>query len=65
MRYIGKTKANLIAGIAAVAVTLCIRHLIYTSDSNLLIVSATFIFVYTVIFLITNLVVSLLPKKRP
>ena len=30
MRYIGKTKANLIAGIAAVAVTLCIRHLIYT-----------------------------------
>ena len=65
MRYIGKTKANLIAGIAAVAVTLCLRRLIDTPDSNLLIVSATFIFVYTVIFLITNLVVSLLPKKRP
>ena len=65
MRYIANTKANLIAGIAAVAVTLCLRNVIYTPDSNLLIVSATFIFVYTVIFLITNLVVSLLPKKRP
>lgn len=56
MRYFGKTKANLLAFVAAVIITLGVRYFVFTPDSNLLIVSVTFILVYTAIVLCATIV---------
>ncbi len=55
MKYFGKTKANAYALFAAIVATVGIRHFLLSADTNLLIVSAIFILVYTAIFLIAAL----------
>lgn len=64
MRYFGKTKANLLAFVTAIAITLCVRYFVFTPDSNLLIVSVTFILAYTAIFLCTATMCRLKAKNR-
>lgn len=64
MRYFGKTKANLITFVAALIITLGVRYFVFTPDSNLLIVSVTFILAYTTIFLCTTILCRLKAKSR-
>lgn len=59
MKFIGKSRANLLVLLVALAATLAVRHFVYTPDCNLLIVSVTFLVLYTVVWLAALLCLKL------
>lgn len=56
-------KQTFYAALASIIITIIIRFTVFTSDSNLLIVAATFIVVFIILSLAIYLFRKIFPKK--